>query len=84
MSNNLLKKIGSNGQLSIEFLASLLLLLLIISMLITTNLNFKSKIENKINYKSYNEKMWLLEKKYLEENNGVANNGLEKRADHAG
>ncbi len=64
----------TKGQLSIEFVFSILLLLLIVYIFITTNIGFKNKLESSINYKDYNTKSCILKEQLLIENNGVIKN----------
>jgi len=59
------------GQVSIEFLLSLLILLIVVSLFISTNLKLKDKLETKINYKEYNLKVCTLKQTKLMEENGV-------------
>jgi uncharacterized protein (UPF0333 family) len=62
---------SKNAQISIEFILSLLILLIIILLFLKTNISFKNKLETKINYNNYNESVCVLKNIYLDQKEGV-------------
>ena len=58
------------GQVSIEFLLSLFILLIILALFIKTNIYFKNKLEEGINYNQYNEEVCSLKEVYLNQKEG--------------
>lgn len=62
--------LNRKGNLSLEFLLYLLIILLTLSLLITTNVYFKERLEEDINYKEINQQICFLKKIIVEKNNG--------------
>jgi len=60
-----------NGQISIEFILSIFILLIIILLFLKTNTSFKNKFETKINYDNYNQTICILKDTYLNQKEGV-------------
>ncbi len=60
-----------NGQISIEFILSIFILLIIILLFLKTNISFKNKLETKINYDNYNQTTCILKETYLNQKEGV-------------
>jgi len=77
---------NKKGQVSIEFILGLLILLMIILLFLKTNITFKNKLETKINFNEYNQKICILKENYLDQKKGVLMNDSctyqEKRANH--
>ncbi|MFA7576001.1 MAG: hypothetical protein WCY27_01970 [archaeon] len=49
-------------------------MLIVLSLFINLNINYKNKLETKINYKDYNNKICVIKNHILEKNNGVIAN----------
>jgi uncharacterized protein (UPF0333 family) len=60
----------NKAQISLEFMFAILLLLIILSLFISTNIFFNNKINQNINYDKYNTKYCEIKENYIIENNG--------------
>ncbi len=72
--------LSKKGNLSLEFLLCLLIILLTLSLLITTNVYFKERLEEDINYKDINQQICFLKKIVIEKNNGEITNDVCKES----
>ncbi|HPC09917.1 MAG TPA: hypothetical protein PLN85_02445 [archaeon] len=71
-------KCSQKGQLSLEFMFCLVLLLIIVSLFVSVNLFFKEKLDTNINYTGFNTKLCSLKYNKLQSSNGFFINDVCK------